>query len=418
MKAISLPTYLAAVLQAVSASAQQSNPDPFDKKQAPPPAAQAEAGPPEVLGVRFVAESYRVPASWFTDLIGQGKTDAELYAAVLDAAGREDARVALAQVQSITAQPGNRARVSSFDVAATPAGFKDSHPPGAMMEISTGDMMELESVIDSDGIGVHLNFSLEHSRLSGFYTLRSSGDVAGRMTPRIAQRVINQGLTLASGKPALAGVASETGEAGGSHLVASFLMPSMLKDDKATQIIEGRWQLALTVWRLDATEARRLIATHLADDAALLGEMRRLGSLETLLAAECKSGQRAAIASREQITSVTTAVPAGAGGITFESNDLGWRVEFDPVLSNDRDRVQVSLNLEHGAFRGDLEVPGGLSHTPSQPVLAFRRLSSSAMLIPGQPRFLGTLNEPGDTGVNGRQPSGEASLVFLELRLP
>jgi hypothetical protein len=407
---------LAIALLAAPLAAQEGIPDPFDKKQAPPPAMQAEAGPPEVLGVRLVAESYRVQATWFAALMAQGKTDAELYDKVLDEAGREEARVVLTDLQSITSEPGHRAKVESHDEVITPGGFNAEHPPG-FEGVAIGDMLEMESVIASDGIGVHLNLALEHSRLSGFYPLRKSGDEIDRVTPKIEQRLINNSATLDSGKTALMGVTPETSESADSHLVASFLTPLLLNNDKASLIVEGRWQMALTAWSLDAVEARRLIATHRVDDETLLRETRRSGQLETLLTAECHSGQRVAVASHGKLT-YGTWLASSSQWSSLATRELGGRVEFDPVLSNDRDRAQVSVRIENGAFRGDWRGHDALARAPSQPVFATRRLLSTAMVLAGQPRFVGTLNEPGGTGVNERQPSGKVSLVFLELRLP
>jgi hypothetical protein len=97
----------------------------------------------------------------------------------------------------------------------------------------------------------------------------------------------------------------------------------------------------------------------------------------------------------------------------FEMRPTGWRIEAMPTVKSHGMSVSLEVAPEHTEHRGNLQGPKELGRYPEQPVFATQKLTTSVNAAIGHQCFLGTMNAPHDTGVNGRKDDGRAWLAFV-----
>jgi hypothetical protein len=116
-------------------------------------------------------------------------------------------------------------------------------------------------------------------------------------------------------------------------------------------------------------------------------------------------------------------VPSAAPYVrSVASKDLGLTLDIqsvvgpaDALLKGVPLVVDLNLSLLWRADAGILKGPEGIPLYPEGGVLEIDGLDSSLSCYAGVPTFVGTLNPPRDTGVNGRKDSGRAWLVFVRV---
>jgi hypothetical protein len=99
----------------------------------------------------------------------------------------------------------------------------------------------------------------------------------------------------------------------------------------------------------------------------------------------------------------------------FETRDLGWRLEVDPVL-NETGVVDVSVALDRTILVGPLQGHEWLENRdPLAPVFESRSITTSLSTAVGKHALMGTFSPPHDTNVNGRKDDGRIWLAFLKV---
>jgi hypothetical protein len=68
-------------------------------------------------------------------------------------------------------------------------------------------------------------------------------------------------------------------------------------------------------------------------------------------------------------------------------------------------------------MRGFLQGPKELARYPEQPMFAAQKIKTTVNAAIGHQCFLGTMNVPHDTGVNGRKDDGRAWFAFVMVTL-
>lgn len=101
----------------------------------------------------------------------------------------------------------------------------------------------------------------------------------------------------------------------------------------------------------------------------------------------------------------------------LEMRPVGWRIEVDPVLERDGRTVYLNLAPEHVEHRGNLQGHELLKQYPEQPVFSSQKITTAVGAQVGSQCFLGTMNAPHDTGVNGRTDDGRVWFGFVRVTL-
>jgi len=116
-------------------------------------------------------------------------------------------------------------------------------------------------------------------------------------------------------------------------------------------------------------------------------------------------------------TSVSREIPDAPptpGWVTaFETRNVGTTVEVEPVVGPDGVTIDINHVVSQTTLLGKLKAPGIAEKYPWQPLFETRKLTSAQSILLGVHTFIGTLNPPGEDGVNDRVDSGRTWLLFL-----
>jgi hypothetical protein len=101
----------------------------------------------------------------------------------------------------------------------------------------------------------------------------------------------------------------------------------------------------------------------------------------------------------------------------FETRKAGFSLEIEPMVGPNG-IVEVNLVPQLVQHLGKLEMEGtAAKYYPEQPLFETRKITTSLSVTPGQQTLVGTLNPPGEDGVNGRKDTGRVWLCFLRVNL-
>lgn len=169
---------------------------------------------------------------------------------------------------------------------------------------------------------------------------------------------------------------------------------------------------------LPIDKAGELMRLHLTEDK-FYKEVVATGKLERLLAMPTQSGQRANLESVTQYIYPTEFAPpqipatfsGGPSGGPPEiklalpvtpaaptKNDLGDRMEFDPILSDDAKSVDLNLAVSHNALLKRGKWGEGLAEV-EQPQFESQKVTTGISVSIGVPTLIGTLNPPFGNGL-------------------
>ena len=376
--------------------------DPLDKKNAPPPAQSALVADELPGNILIVQETYHAPMPLVDQLMSQGLSATELRERLLKAAHDQAGEVSLFDLQTITTKSGQRCRSASTDNMS-------------LVSKPIGVEWQAEPVLNKDAIGIDLSVSHERSQFRGFV-------LEPGVEPQFLDRDVTLNLPTASGKVSLFAVnAIQTGATdAASRSEVCFLIPVVCPLAQGGTAITTPWQLAARVYLVDRLLARDLVAEHGADSDVLhqkLAELTTAGTvtLEMMQAGSAKSGQRGSIWSGES-ASIRPGT-ASKGAKTPNRREMGWKLEFEPVVSPDGRTVDLNVAFSKTDYLGPLTGHDQLPNGYDISVIATREFTISAAVRAGKQLFLGTLNEPSDTGVNARKASTRTALAFLEARV-
>jgi hypothetical protein len=395
---------LACLLSSISLHAAGN--DPFDKKNAPPPTPSepvAEGLPGNIL---IVLETYHAPTRLVDMLMSEHLSAADLRDRLLRAIRDQADEVSLFDLQAITSKSGQRCRLESSDEAspaAKPAGVE----------------WLAEPVLNSDGIGIDLSISHKRSQLKDF--ILAPGSAFG-VSPQYSNRDVTLQLPTASEKVSLAAVnallPAVTDAAPRAEVC--FLIPQVCPLAQASTAIVTPWHLAARVYLVDRLLARDLVSAHGADSDQLQQKLAELAvegkaTLEMMQAGAAQSGQRGLIESGEDAAAPTSDGTKGA--TAAKKHALGWRIEFEPIVSQDGRTVNINVAFAKKNYVGQMTAHEQTAGPLKLSVFANRKITSTGDVRAGRQLFLGTLNEPSDTGINARKTSMRTALVFLEARV-
>ena len=99
----------------------------------------------------------------------------------------------------------------------------------------------------------------------------------------------------------------------------------------------------------------------------------------------------------------------------FETRDQGYTVEQELKLNPTQTAGDLTVWINWVGNRGTVQYPGTSNPHIAQPLFEHRSQGASIPVLPGIHFFVGTLNPPGENGVNGRKDDGTVCLSFAKL---
>ena len=353
-----------------------------------------------------------------------------------------------------------------------PVAEEDAAFPMSFETRNAGETLELELTVGEDGRRANVSIVPNFCRLVKFADdFGSPGRTNSAVSqPRFATRKLTTNAALTMNHPRLLGTLSAAGEDGAvaGQVRVAFLSvrPQVLPVAKPEAPVPGSNLLRVeyTFFSLDRAAARELWLAkpepQTCYDAlrALVAEKKaRLehASINVMLsgnrtateeteesryaaefhppaipgAAEGNSGNSSAPAAEKDkvpttasTASVRLATAPGvwpkkamipANGSAFETRNVGFTSEIEPVLGEDGATVDMNCALNFTRHLGSLEVTGIAKSYPPRPLFEVRKFTGSQTATVGQQQFLSTFNLPVESGVNGRKDDGRVWLGFV-----
>ena len=437
---------------------------PTDDPFVNPPQAAPKPPPPHDLIIMY--ETYRLPQEALDDLHEAGGGNAALYEGVRRLAAAGPAK--LEAVMVLPTRSGQRAALESVDELLHPAKFE---PPAAGRSYSypsffemtpLGERLEVDPVESPDGKVIDINFTLDFSRFSEWQPVRAEAGSEGELQPILAVRKLSTALTCPVDVPTLAGTTSQPSQSGvasgdgDGQASVTFVrvrpslpkvagsVPEAPKSDDQENI-----RLSFRFYSLPREKARDFLATTVDADKlhALVTALPPAEvKLENLITIVTRSGNRATVeenvewlygtefdppdGSKKKRADAAPLPPGGAqpeasgspalvppAVSSFDNRPVGWRIEVDPVVDADPRVVFVNLAPEHVQYRGIIQGHPLLARYPRNPLFRAQKVTTAVTAIVGHQCFLGTLNPPGDTGLNGGRDDGRTWFSFLTVTL-
>jgi hypothetical protein len=392
----------------------------------------------------------------------------------------EKGGASLESLVAVAATPVQRATSESIDELIYPTA-SDPPQIGQPFAFPTcfemrplGERIELETDTDGEGAPVKLEVAPEFVRLRGFTVQVADRSSDGDVQPLITCRKMHTKVICPLDRPVLLGsmnTPANTGipeTDGDGTMSLSFVRvrqaePRVSDTTLPTKeaIPSGKnLRLVFRCYSLPRADARDLLAATTDGDRLLQlirerpAESLKLERMITMMATEGmrvtyeEVGERiygteldppqipilpdndvtvVAVPPAEGVAPAASATPKvkiihGAGLVpawfsAFEMRPLGWRIEVEPTLLPGGRLVKLALAPELTEYRGMVKGHPLLERYPEQPVFASQKLTTLVTAAVGHQCFVGTLNRPRDSGVNGRVDDGRTWLAFVKVIL-
>ena len=427
----------------------QKQTDPFIKKESAPEAKPTE----QALNLCLSLEVYSLDQNDAAKLLGENPGGPARHDRVRELVTKGKAR--LETVLSDVTKPGQRSVVEQIDEVRYGNEFQrgcgqEMLPRPIVFETrNVGDTFEWEPVLGAGNQRCDLNLVVCTVRFGGFVDFLEPQQKLAFAQPRFDTRKITTSQSLPVGGMQLLGTLS-----GAPH----YGMPDGSNADKKggsleTRLLFGRIDTVrlapqpaqprsmsgvlehhLSFFSLDR-EAARIILGEVAKPGAVYAAVqplleRKEARLERLLVLKTKSGQRATIEEIEEVRYLAgtngktenepadrTKAKQAPGLDVWETRNTGLTLEIDSALAPDGALVDMTLVPQFVRLLGNLQVEGIAQKYLPQPVFETRKVTTSLCAALGEQAFIGTFNQPADTGVNGQKDTGRVWLGFIQTKL-
>jgi hypothetical protein len=434
--------------------------DPFLKERGAP--ASAPKTGEDLMAKMVIFETYTLGLEDAVGLLLSPPDAAARYKRVSDLVTAGSAR--LDNVIAGANKPGRRALVQSLDAIHRPTAWAPADAPnepavGAVMQQwGAQDRLEFESMLSADARSCNLNFSLVTARLLPWKSFRASPQVPPQPSATNEFCHLTSSVVMRTGEPVLLGTLSRpvVSQPDAKERTIVFARVQVIRQQPEAPPPEittlGYCEHIVSFYSMDRAAAREILSNetkhgglYTAVQSLLEKKQAKLEHVSSVLS---QPGVRAKseeslfarqpgnispapviggsqdqskrlpdlVLSKNQVPSAAPYVRSVAG------KDLGMSLEIesvigpaDALLKDVPLIVDLNLSLLWRADAGILKVPEGLPVLPEGGVIEIHGLDSSLSCCAGVPTFVGTLNPPRETGVNGRKDSGRAWLVFVRV---
>lgn len=452
--------------------------DPFVKAK-PAPAKPAPVAPDSVHNMVFTFEIYKMPQDALSALQEEGLAPQAFFDRVVQMAAAGKAQ--LEHLMALPTRSGQRAASSSVDELLYPTEFDPAEPgrpfhfPTAYEMRPLGEQLEVDPVEGPTGDLADLGLSLQLTRLAGFVAAKADPVAVGEALPIIVSRQVNTHASCKLDVPTFLGTLSAPkgtgdngldGDGSVSLLFARYRhsSPAVAGSGKAVAQPDGplkNLHITFRFYSLPRGKARELLTETVdADKLVQLTEAlpKEEAKLERLITLIGRSGQRSLTSENGEWmygTEMNLPKPieteakpvvqpndpnqedpeANAGGANpaapvkkglplipagfsrFETREVGWRVEVEPVVSPDGLMAELNLAPELTEYRGILQGGPLVDRYPEQPLFGLQKVTTAVTTVLGRQCFLGTLSRPPETGVNERKDDGRTWFAFVKVTL-
>ncbi|MCF7788595.1 MAG: hypothetical protein K9N47_20905 [Prosthecobacter sp.] len=382
-------------------------------------------------------ETFTLPKTDYAMLLdapqGRSKLHENVEAAVKAGTARLDG------CHLILTQSGTHSRVEGVDelIYATHWGDADSagfQYPEAFEMQPLGDHFEAEPVLNEDGGALDLNQFFSRDHFQGLRLSKADTTLTGVPVAQIFQQKGQSNCRLVPGVPTLLATLNEAPPGAITLVFATAQVLELAAPKVPTSKGTGTLRMTTCVISLDRMKGWELLKKHAADGAACLAELKPLLAAkeavqEHVSTSRTLSGQQVAFESGQIYTYGTEralklenpsnppvqGVPAGREPIDLESRTLGFRINQEPKLTEDSALVQMLMTVSCVRMTGNLKDKNWSERYSEQPVFSNQTLSTEYTQVLGGTTLAGTLNPPGDTGVNGHKDEGRIWLLFTDV---
>lgn len=321
-----------------------------------------------------------------------------------------------------------------------------------------GTSLEIDPVFGDDGTTIAANISMQ---IVGYL---GETDLGPAKKPIIESRNVNTMVTCALGQPCFVGTLSRTVKSGVNNETAddtvslAFFTVFRNRITPVTKVHKNPPKLTAqwTLISLEKSAAAGLFSGYQGDDLALHAQVseqlaKNAAQMERVMALKTRSGQRSKVEQTNEFFYWTSISPpqmpatlsisdpgvlaalisgqpmgaydpasqgtkgnAGFGIITSpmggscEARNLGEALEIDPVLGEDGVTVEVNVAPECVRLASQMDFQG-----VKMPVFETQKLTTAVTLRLNEPRLLGTMSRPVNTGAPGGNKEDRVWLAFL-----
>lgn len=453
--------HLCLFLACASLLAAQDQPkDPFvkDKKAAAPavptpgkaaadPYSAGESPTPEPhKNILCLLETFTLPQADYAALLdapdGHDKLYAHLQAALKAGTARLDG------CHWIANKLNTRCTIESTDELIYPTEWTVADRtglqyPAAFEMRQMGDHFEFEPAQEEGSEALVMTQAFVRDAFSGFRMFKADTTLAGIPVMNVFARNSTSSCRMLPGLPTL--IATMNGARPGEITLAfATLQVVTLPMPKALPVQrKGNLILTARAISLDRLKGWDLLKKHGTDGGACMAALKPLlaakeAMLEHIATITTQSGVRAVHESGDIYTygsefspptegtpaqpsddpkkPGTPARPAGLAGTTaVESRGIGFRLEVEPTIAADSAFAEMTLAPEYVSNTGPLKDKNWNEHYPEIPLFSVQKITTGYTQVIGTTALIGTLNPPGDTGVNERKDEGRMWLLFMDV---
>lgn len=438
--------------------AQDQPKDPFVKdKKAVPPAVSGQDGavppgpgdpdaPPAPKNIQCLLEIFTLSQADYAALLDAPNGHDRLYAQLQVALKAGTAR--LDGCHLITNKLNTRCTIESTDELIYPtewtvadrAGFQYPH---AFEMRQMGDHFEFEPAKEEGSEALIMTQAFMRDFFLGYRMFKADTTLPGIPVMDVFARNSTTVCRMLPGLPTL--IATMKGTLPGEITLGFATLQEITLHMPKARPTQKKGNLIITARAisLDRLKGRELLKKHGMDGGACMADLKPLlaakeATLEHIATITTQSGVRAlhesgrfytygtqfsppsegepAQPSEDPKKPGTPSRPAGQAGTTsLENRGVGFRLEVEPTISSDSAFAEMTLASEYVSMTGNVKDKNWNEHYPEVPLFSVQKIITGYAQVIGTTTLLGTLNPPGDTGVNEHKDTGRMWLLFMDV---
>ncbi len=454
--------------------------DPFEKEPGQSQPARKAAVPPPGEGLALlVFETFSIPLSLSLQVLEPPDGPAARYQRMADLVQSGKAR--LVNLVGASIKAGSRNAVESIDEYRYPTEFEppqhtnESAFGTAFETRDVGDRIEHELITKPDDSAPYLNYELNCVTFLGIRPTPAPADFTPIDQPTFASQRTSGMFRVSPGIPRLMSTLSPSSQKNGSEATDADVWMTFLRFQavaSAGSDTKGLGKGAVvgyTFISMDRNAAQRMLSSADGSDAIWHATQRlpmennvRIEHVMVLpLAADTSVKSEESIENRygtefepptegnppvdsgsettrtedrpgegskgpEKVTTTEKSfhyVPGGkperslGSATAFETRNAGYTIEQQLTWNPTHTAGDLAITINRVGYLGNVQHPGTKVSDYVQPLFEHRIQRAVIPVVPGTHFLVGTLNPPGEDGVNGRKDDGRVWLCFAQLSM-
>ncbi|MGV3663983.1 MAG: hypothetical protein ACO1TE_27675 [Prosthecobacter sp.] len=417
----------------------QAQAGPGGAAETAPKAPPAPVAPPR--NVLCLVETITLPQAGYSVLLEGAAGGKNLYETVQDSVKQGGAK--LDGCHFLANKSGQRAVLECVDELMYPIEFDYADSAGLqyMTSLETerlGDRLEMDWVLEPGGDRVSVTHAVMRERFDGFRPCKAESTLPGVPVPVFTGRESPATSNALVGVPTLLATLPHANSGDITLVFATFKVAEVGKPAKAAAKRNGNVVVTIRVISLDRSAGCALLKKHWQNDVASLAELKTMmaaqqATLEHVSTVVVTSGNRVSQHGGEMYRYGTEFSPpqeatAGSDKVAAqaarpaslksqEMRILGFNWESEYVVNAEGSLIDTMVAFSNVRMAPVLKDKHWPERYPELPVFTTQNITTAFTQEAGSTLLMGTLNPPGDTGVNERQDEGRMWLVFQDAAL-